>query len=343
MSKTKETAESTPPSVALLQLTIASWLTQAVYAAAKLGVADLLKSGPLSYRELAAATDSNPSSLYRVLRALASLGVFEELDNGRFALTPIADCLRSDAPGSLRAFATMAGSNWHWKLVGEMINTVQSGAPSFDRVFHMSTFEFFTKNREDGSLFDQAMTSLSAAETAAVIAAYDFGRFERLIDIGGGHGSLLLSALKQNPELKGVLYDLPPVAQGATEIIRKENLSDRCEVIAGDFFKSAPAGGDAYVVKHIIHDWDDDLSISILKNCCDAMEQQATLLIIEMVIPPGNEPFFGKWLDLEMLLIGGRERTEAEYRELLYAAGFKLTKIFPTQSPVSVIEAVRRD
>jgi hypothetical protein len=322
-------------------MVIGSWLSQAIHVVAKLNIADMLSDGPMNCNQLAAAAGLHSQSLYRVMRALASVGVFFEGEDGKFRLTPVSELLRTDIPGSLRALATMGGEKWHWTLIVNLLNSVKSGEPSFDRVFGMSQFEFFANNPEDGKLFNQAMTDFSAAEIRGVLDAYDFSKFGSLVDVGGGQGSLLTAALRKNPSLKGVIYELPAVAEVAREVIGKESLSDRCEVIAGDFFKSIPRGGDAYILKHIIHDWDDEHSVKLLKNCGDAMTSNSTLLVVEMVITPGNDPFVGKLLDLEMLLIGGRERTEAEYRILFEAAGFKLTRIMPTQSPVSVIEGLR--
>lgn len=341
MSRTADVKESTPAPIALIQMTVAGWVSKAIYVAAKLGIADLLEGGPATCEDLAAATHTHEPSLYRVLRALASVGIFAETDEDRFVLTPMADHLRSNVPGSMRAWATMAGEAWHWALVGNMLHSVKTGESAFDHVFGMRPFEFFARNREDGEIFDQAMTSFSAAEIAAVVEAYDFSRFKELIDVGGGHGSLLVSVLKRNKELKGVLYELAPVAEAAKEAIRHEAVEDRCRALPGDFFESIPQGGDAYMMKHIIHDWSDDDSLKIMKNCRNAMAPNSTLLLIEMVIPSDDEPFFGKFLDLEMLLIGGRERTETEYQKLFETAGFKLTRIVRTHSPVSVIEGVR--
>ncbi len=341
MSTPNRTSVPTEPLLALMQMTTGKWVSQAIYVAAKLKVADLLKQGPKSYQDIAKSTNSHAMSLYRVLRALASIGIFTEIDKGSFALTPMAEYLCSDVPSSVRAWATMVGEEWHWNMWGEILLAVQSGKPSFDHVYNMRPFEFFAKNPEDGKLFDQAMTGFSAAEIAAVVESYDFSQFNRLVDVGGGHGSLLISVLKNNPGVKAILYDLPPVAEGAAEAMASESLNHRCEVLAGDFFESVPSGGDAYIMKHIIHDWNDEHALRILKNCHRAMASATKLLLIEMVIPSGNEPFFGKFLDLEMLLIGGSERTESEYAALFESAGFKLTRVVPTHSPVAVIEGIR--
>lgn len=329
-----------PPPVALIQLTTSCWVSQAVYVAAKLGVADLLKDGPKGCDELAEATQSDPGSLRRLLRLLASAGVFAETSDGRFDLTPIAECLRSDGPYSMRAWATMVGEDWHWRMWGELLYSVRTGKPAFDHVHGARPFEYFPRNPEAARLFDEAMTSLSASEVGAILAAYDFSKYKKIIDVAGGHGSLIIPLLKISLEASAILFDLPHVIERAKGRIEGEGLAERCELVGGDFFQAAPAGGDLYVLKHIIHDFGDEDALTILRNCRRAMSGDARLLIIEMVIPPGNEPSFGKLVDLEMLLIGGIERAEAEYRTLLAEASFKLTSITPTTSPVSIVESV---
>jgi ubiquinone/menaquinone biosynthesis C-methylase UbiE len=327
-----------PPSMVLMQMATGKWVSQAIYVAAKLGIADLLEQEPKSCEDLAASTQTDPEALYRVLRALASVGVFSEVADRRFCLTPIAECLRTGAPGSLRALATMCGERWSWDMWGKILYSVKTGKPSFDHVHKMRPFEFLARNPEDGRLFDQAMAVFSTAENAAVIAAFDFSQFKKIVDVGAGHGRLLLSMLKASSQLEAILFDLAPVIEGARALINEAGIAERCNLISGDFFESIPPGGDAYLLKHIIHDWDDANAIKILTNCRRAMGKNARLLVIEMVIPPGNAPFPGKFLDLEMLLIGGRERMEAEYQAMFNSAGFNLTRIIPTQSPVSVIE-----
>jgi len=307
--------------------------------AAKLGVADLLKDGPESYSELAAATQTDPRSLYRLLRLLASVGVFAETSDGQFGLTPMAECLKSDGPYSMRAWATMMGEDWHWRMWGELLYSVRTGKPAFDHVHGARPFEYFPRNPEAARLFDEAMTSLSVPEVGAILGAYDFSKYRKIVDVAGGNGSLIIPLLKMNPETTAVLFDLPHVIERAKGRIEVEGLTERCQLVGGDFFKAAPAGGDLYILKHIIHDFDDEGALNILRNCRGVMSENARLLVIEMVIPPGNEPSFGKLVDLEMLLIGGAGRTETEYQNLLAEAGFKVTMVAPTNSPVSVIES----
>lgn len=334
-------AQPAAPEV-LLQMATGYWITQALYIAAKLGIADLLKDGPKSSNELAQATTTHAPSLYRVLRSLASVGVFTEIEGGKFDLTPLAEFLRTGS-GSMRDMVLMQGEAWHWRPWGELMHSVKTGEMAVKQVFGGDLFGYFSQDAEAAKIFDGAMTNFSAAFTGAVIAAYDFSPIKKLVDVAGGHGKLISMVLKANPGMQGVLFDLPQVIEGARAMMTKEGLSGRCELASGSFFESVPAGGDAYLMKHIIHDWDDERAIAIMKNCHRAMNENGKLLLVEMVLPPGNDPFIGKYLDLEMLVMapGGRERTEAEYRALFIAAGFKLTRIVPTQSPASVIEGVR--
>jgi len=314
------------------------WTTQALYVAAKLGIADLLTQGPRSAVDLAQTTNVHAPSLYRLLRALASMGVFADDGSGHFTLTPMAECLRSDVPGSQRALAIMSGEE-HYKAWGELLYSVQTGKIAFDKLYGMPVFDFLSQNFEQAKVFDAAMVGIHGRESAAMTEAYDFSDIGVLADIGGGNGSLLTMVLKEFPTLRGMLYDLPGVTERATVNLHAAGLANRCQVISGSFFQSVPAGADAYLMRHIIHDWDDEKATTILRNVHQAMSKDARLLVVESVIPPGNEPSFGKLLDLTMLTIpGGKERTEDEYRALYKTAGFELTRIVPTTAEVSVIE-----
>jgi hypothetical protein len=340
MSTPEAALKPLPPPVALLNLTIGHWTAQAIFVAAKLGIADLLQQGPKSSGDLAQSAGVDARALYRLLRALASVGVFAQGTDGRFTLTPMAECLQSDAPGSMRAWALMMGS-YAFQPWGELLHSVKTGETAFDHLHGMGFFDYLGKHPEHGRLFDESMTNFSGPEIDAIVSAYDFTGIDTLVDIAGGHGSLLGAILKANPGMKGVLADMPAVIEGARRHFEASNLADRCVVAPINFFESVPAGGGAYLMKHIIHDWDDARSTTILKNCHRAMAGKGKLLLAETVMLPGNDPEFGKWLDLAMLVYaGGCERTEAEYRDLLAAGGFRLTRIVPTQSPLSVIEAV---
>lgn len=332
-----------PPSAVMTQLIISFMQTQAIYAAAKLGIADLVKDKPKTSAELAQATGVDARSLYRLLRALSSIGVFTEVDPDSFGLTSLAETLRSDVPGSLRGTAIYMGEEWHMRPWNDIMYSVQTGRPSFERIFGLPVFPYFAGHPEDARVFNDAMTSFSSSIVAAIIAAYDFSSIERIVDVAGGHGMLISAILKANPQMKGILFDQPAVIEKAGALLEAEGVADRCEMVAGDFFESVPGGGDAYIMKHIIHDWDDERSLAILRNCHRVMRSDDRVLLIEMVVPPGNAPGPGKFLDLEMLLFtGGCERTEEEYAALFERAGFRLTRITPTQSPYSVIEAVRK-
>jgi hypothetical protein len=319
-----------------------SWKSQAVYAAAKLEIADSLASGPQSVAQLASATGAHGPSLYRLLRALASIGIFAEQADGRFANTPLAEPLRRDVPGSQWAMAVMMGEE-HYHTWGDLIFTLETGETAFNRIYGMPIFEFLAENEEKGKIFDEAMTSVHGRETSAVLDAYDFSGIGTLADIGGGNGSTLIAILQRHPQMRGILFDLPAVVERAREHIAAAGVADRCQLVAGSFFESVPPGADAYFMRHIIHDWNDEQCGTILRNCHTAMRDSDRLLVVEGVIPPGNEPFFGKWLDLTMMLIpGGKERTAAEYQQLYQQAGFSLTSITPSAAEVSVVEGRKR-
>ncbi|MBG1265086.1 methyltransferase [Nostoc sp. WHI] len=329
------------PSQKLLEIISGNWVSQSVYAAAKLGIADLLKDGPQHIDRLAQAVEADVQSLYRLMRALASVGVFTEVEDKHFWLTSIGECLQTENPNSLRALAILWGEEQYQAWV-DIVYSVKTGKCAYEHQNGVSFFNYLEQNAESARTFDEAMTSYSQQTHVSVADAYDFSRFNKIVDVGGGHGTLISSILEAYPNLRGVLFDSPHAIEGAQKHIQAAGLSKSCEVVAGDFFKSVPSGGDVYVLSSIIHDWDDDSSIAILKNCHDAMVENGKLLLVETVISPGNEPFFGKLLDLHMLIMhGGHDRTEAEYRSLLADSGFKMTKIITTQSLRSVVEAVR--
>jgi O-methyltransferase/methyltransferase family protein len=333
-------AETSHPAAVMAQLiTNSLYISRALYVAAQLGIADLLAQEPRTSAALAEAAGAHAPSLFRLLRALASIGVFAEDEQGRFGLTPLGETLRSDIPGSLRAMALFNTAPWHTHVWDSLLHGVQTGEPPIVHATGMSVFEYFLSHPEHSALFDQAMTSLSGMEAAAVLAGYDFAGIDRLVDIGGGHGLLLGSILQAHPSMRGVLYDLPPVADGARQLLDRLGVLERCAIVAGDFFETVRAGADAYILKNIVHDFDDDRALMILTNCRRAMGDRARLLLAQEVLPDGNAPESGKLLDLQMLLIGGRERTETEYRSLLSASGFALSRIVPLPAPLHVIEA----
>ena len=321
-------------------------MTQLVHVAATLGVADLLRERPKTSAELAAALDVDGTALYRALRALAGLGIFKETDGGAFALTPLADLLRSDVPGSLRGSAVLYGERWFWQACGELMHSVRTGQPAFDHVHGAELFRYLDSSPQAAAVFNQHQSAMTRQDAGAVAAAYDFAGFTTVVDVGGGHGALISAVLKACPRTGGILFDQLAVVAGAEARLRADGVADRCTCVAGDFFESVPASGDAYVLKDIIHDWDDARATVILQNCRTAMARSsgpARLLIVEKVIPPGNAPFPGKFTDITMLLMtSGRERTAEEYRALIAKAGFTVSRIVPTSSPASVIEAVVR-
>lgn len=328
----------------VLELITGKWKTQAVCVAAELGIADLLKDGPRSAQEIAQAVDASEDALYRLLRALTSLGLFSSLPERHFALTPLGAYLRSDVPGSLRGFARFAGHEVTWRPWGHLAYSVRTGRPAVDHIFGMALFDYLATHADVAAVVNDAMTAVTTTEATAVVDAYDFSGIGTLVDVGGGHGLLLASILEVNPGMHGILFELPHAAEGATRLFRQEGLAARCTVISGDFFDTIPEGGDAYLLKKVIHDWDDDRAHRILRCCQRAMRPRTKLLVVERVIMPGDEADGGPWSDLEMLVLsgGGRERTALEFKALFAHAGFDLTQIVATRSAVRLIEGIRR-
>ncbi|HEX3252685.1 MAG TPA: methyltransferase [Pyrinomonadaceae bacterium] len=324
----------------ILQIITNFWSSRAVCVFAKLGIPDLLKSGPKTTEELAAATKMHAPSLYRVLRALSTIGFVSATSDGRFAQTPVSEILVTDAPGSLRWFTISELGQEHYPAWGNLMHSVKTGEIAFDNFFGADIWKYFEQNPEDAAVFNNSMSGVTAATNDEILALYDFSSFGTVVDIGGGHGGLITSILKANPKLKGILLDAPQVVEGARPKIEAAGLADRCQAVGGDFFKSVPAGGDAYVMKWIIHDWDDERAITILKNCRNQMSSKGKVIIVDCVVPENNEPDFSKFFDLNMLVMtGGKERTEKEFAQLLGAAGFKLLRVISTKVPTSIVEA----
>jgi len=309
------------------QMITGYWISQAIYAAAKFGIADLLKDGPKTVVELADATSSNADALYRLLRALASVGIFTEGESRHFSLTPLAEPLRSDIAGSKRALALMSGDE-QFRTWAEIDYSIRTGKIAFDKVFGKPIFDYLGDHPDKARIFDAAMVGIHGRESSAILNAYDFSGIGVVADIGGGNGSQMTEILKKHQRIKGILFDLPHVIERAKERMQASGLVDRCKLVSGSFFDTVP---------------DEEKCLTILRNCHRAMLSASKLLVIESVIPPGNEPFHGKFLDLVMLLIpGGKERTEKEYRTLFERAGFELTRIVPTGTEVSIIEGKKR-
>lgn len=324
----------------MLQIISGFWISRAVYVIGKLGIPDLLQTGPKTAGELASATNTHAPSLFRILRALVSVGVLNCADGERFAQTPLSETLVTDAPGSLRWFAISELGQEHYPAWGNVMHSVKTGEIAFDNFFGVDVWKYFQQNPEDAAVFNNSMSNVTAAANEAITSLYDFSQFGTIVDVGGGHGGLITSILKQNPQLKGVLFDSPQVIEGARPKIEAAGLADRLETVAGDFFKSVPAGGDAYIMKWIIHDWDDEKSNTILRNCRSRMTANSKLILVDSVVPETNEPHFSKFIDLNMLVMtGGKERTEKEFARLLADAGFKLLRVIPTDLPTSIIEA----
>lgn len=331
-----------PPEV-MRNLAIGHWVARLIHIAVKLRLADLLKKGPRTVEDLATTAGVQPLALYRILRALASVGVFAETKNRRFKLTPLAATLRTDVPASMHGWALMINENWGWDSWKELLHGVKTGEMPFLKAHGMPIFEYFEKHPEDLQVFGESMTSLSRSENPTVPAAYKFSGIRTLVDVGGGHGSLLATILKANPKLKGVLYDQPSVIARAEkdQHVTAKDIKERCRLESGNFFEAVPTGGDAYIMKYILHDWNDEACVKILANCRDAMNEKGKILVVDNVIAPGNDPSWGKLLDIQMLIIGGRERTKKEFASMFAEAGLKLTRVVPTKGPLSIVEGVR--
>jgi hypothetical protein len=328
-----------PPHAVMMDLISGAWTAQAITAAADLGVADVLAKGPLSAAELAAAVEADPDALGRLLRALASRGIFRHRRDGRYELTPLADTLRSDADVSMAAVARWLGSAQHREHWSHLADAVRTGRAVIPELRGKPAFEWLADELELAEIFNHAMTSFSELSIAPVIAAYDFSPYTTIIDVGGGHGRLLAAILAATPAARGVLFDLPQVVAGAPSVLRDQHAHDRVRIVEGSFFERVPDDGDAYVLKHVIHDWPDDDAVDILRNVRTAADAGKRILLVECVIPKHDRDFLGKWLDLEMLIgAAARERTATEYGQLLNRAGFQMTRVVETASPFSIVE-----
>ncbi|HEX2914360.1 MAG TPA: methyltransferase [Chloroflexia bacterium] len=345
MTQVEEAAPAThelPPPLVLLNMLSGMMSARALQAAAKFGIADLLKDGPKGVAELAEITGTHTQSLYRLLRALTSCGVFSEIEPQVFSNNPLSSFLQSDVHGSMRNMTRMWGDDWRWASWGELAYSIQTGRPAFNRIYGKNLWQYFEENNpSSGRLFSQAMTSFSESVNGPVVASYDFSGIDTLVDVGGAHGSSLSAILKAFPSLNGVLFDIPAVIEGAKEPLQAQGVLERCRLVAGDFFESVPAGADAYIMKFILHDWDDEHCLQILRNCRKAIQPGGRLLVVEQLIPAGNEPAFSKILDLEMLaILVGRERTAAEFEQLFEESSFRLSRVIPAPADFSIIEGI---
>jgi O-methyltransferase/methyltransferase family protein len=336
----KDAVGASDPSAEMMRLINGYQVSQALHVAATLGVADHLKDGPQPSDALARACGAHPASLYRLLRALAAVGVFREAEDRRFSLTPLGACLAGDAPGSRRDYARWIGTPGMWRSWGNLLHSLRTGEGAARFACGVDAWTYRSQHPEERAVFDAAMTALSRAEGRAVIDAYDFGRFGCIVDVGGGEGHLLKAILLARPSTRGILFDQPQVAVSAEQVLASAGLAQRCQVVGGDFFRSVPGGGDAYVMKSVLHDWDDGAATEILRACRRAMPATATLLALERIVGPPNEDPGGKFFDLNMLVqYGALERTGEEFQALLRSGGFELVEIVPTRSALSVIVA----
>jgi hypothetical protein len=332
--------EDNPCPPALFEMATAYWLSQAIYVAAKLGIADLLKDGPQSCVALAASTGSDTPSLFRLMRALSSVGIFSQLGREHFALSRLATSLQTEVHGSLRAMVITIGEI-HYQACGNLLHSVQTGSPAFNNVFGASLFDYLRQNVDAADAFDQGMANVSSMLAYAVLMAYDFTGISSIVDIGGGQGKLLEKILQFNPDIRGTVFDTASTIERATQQLGDSAWRRRCSYVTGDFFTSVLQGADAYLLAGVIHDWDDNRALTILRNCRKAMTENSKLLLVDMIVPDAASASFSKLLDLNMLVMnGGRERTKAEFCALLKAADYKLTRIIPTMAPQSVIEAM---
>jgi DNA-binding transcriptional ArsR family regulator len=330
-----------PANIALLEIAQGAWLTQAVYVAARLGIADELRDGPRSASDVASAVGADPGATYRLMRALAANGLLKLRRDGRFSLTRVGHALRRDYDGSMAPMIKMVGHPSHWEHWGNLLYAVKTGESAAEDVRGMPVFDYLETVPEYARVFNDAMTGVSAMAIETTVPAYPFADHRLIVDVGGGHGALLAAVLGQAPDARGVLFDLPSVIEGAGPELDRAGVSHRCTKTGGSFFEAVPDGGDAYLMKTIIHDWDDEKSLTILRNIRTAIDPGGKLLLFEMVLPEGAPPHPGMLLDLEMLVHpGGRERTADEYRDLLSRAGFRMTRVIGTAGPMSIVEAV---
>jgi hypothetical protein len=333
----------------LMQLMTGFMPARMIHLAAQLGIADQLAGGPKDAMLLASNTATHPPSLYRLLRALASLGIVDEREPGRFALTPLGAQLRTDASGSLRNSALLYGGERSWKCWGDLLHSIRTGETAMYHLYGEGSFEYLSTHPEGAAIFNEAMAEVTREVARAVGAAYDFAKFHQIVDVGGGNGTLIATILATAPSLRGIIFDLPAGVTGAPRQLVAAGCANRCEVIEGDFFQAVPSGADAYILKSIIHDWNDERSTAILRNCRTAMSTASRLLLVERVMPTQMraEHFHQRMamMDMHMLgLLGGQERTESEYRKLFGASGFTLSRIVPLSTvsesvDTSIIEA----
>lgn len=329
------------PAAMMMRLLNGFRMTQLLALAAHLGIADLLADGPRAADDLASATATQPDALYRALRTLANFGVFAELDGRRFTLTPLGETLQTAHTQSVRAQAIFFGED-AYRAWSDLQYSVTTGKPAFDHVFGAPQFVYLAEHPAANERFNQAMSAIAHRDIVAMVAAYDFSAANNVVDVGGGQGALLAAMLQANPSLRGVLFDLPHVASGAEALLRAAGVADRSAIVSGDFFMTTPPNGGILTLSHILHDWDDERSVTILRNCAQALGPQGKILVIEDIIEPGANAAQTLLRDLQMMVMnGGRERTAAEFERLFMAAGLRLTRIIPTGTTTRIVEGKR--
>ena len=335
---------SLPPPVAVMQMLNGMLVSRCVVLAAELGIADQLREGPRSTAALATATGCDPAALYRVLRTLVGVGMFAERPDGEFQNTPLSDLLRSDSEGSVRALARWLGHPLHWRVVGDLDYSVRTGRPSVNKDQpDKPPFVVLSQDASAQAAFNDAMTGHSMAAGAAILAAYDFSGFRRIVDVGGGHGSLSIMIASAAPAASVVVFDLPHVVEGAKQNIAAAGLGARMSTAGGSFLEEVPGPADLLVLKHILHLVDDAAAARILGHCRAALEPGGTILVSELLVSPGPEGMPARTMDLEMLLgTGGRERTEAEFAQLCASVGLTLVRVIATRTPLRLLEIVAR-
>ncbi len=328
-----------PPPAQLMNFIVGKWISKPIYVAAELGIADMLDDGSKTIEELAQLSQSHAPSLYRMMRALASVGIFSEVEEKRFEITPIAEFLKS---GAMRSIALMFNSDWSDKAWGCFMDSIKTGCTAFEKAHGLPVSDWLEENPYAAEVFNEANAVKAANSNRAIVDVYDFSGIDTLTDVGGGLGVLMAEILIANPSMNGIIADIPSVICKTKEIIKSGGLENRCETVECDFFENIPTGSNAYLMSNILHDWSDEKCHVILKNCHKAMKPGSKLLIIEMIIPPGNQPSIAKLLDLEMLVTtGGRERTEAEFKTLFGSSGFQVSRIIQTKAGVCIIESIR--
>ncbi len=333
--------ETQSPQNQLIQMATAHWISSFLYIAAKMNLADQLGERAKTIEELAQSTGAEAPSLYRMMRTLAGLGLFTEDSEHRFALTRLGEPLKTGSPGSVRSSVLTLVGEIVRKPLDHLLYSVQTGKTGFEKAFGVSFFDWLASHPAEASMFSETMVALHGTEPPAVASAYDFSEFSTIVDVGGATGNMLSAILSRYPKPRGILFDLPHVVTDAPDLISTRGLTDRIKIENGSFFENVPSSADLYLLSHIIHDWSEAQCLTILGNCRRAMRPDSRLLIIEMVLPTGDTPHLGKILDIIMLALpGGQERTEPEYRALLEKAGFRLKRVVPTESAVSVVEAV---